>query len=89
MAGMNEQDITTLVMKSNQLLVEQAAHIKWICRTLEEMKSCDADLEKRVRRLEEWKAEHVGVEKRMTGVAGVLGAVVGVVAGVLVQVVMG
>ena len=86
---MNEQDLTSLVMESKQLLVEQSAHIKWICRTLEEMKDYDADLEKRVRRLEEWKAEHVGVEKRMTGVAGVLGAVVGVVAGVLVQVVMG
>ena len=86
---MNEQDITTLVMESNQLLVEQSAHIKWICRTLEEMKCCDADLEKRVRRLEEWKAEHAGVEKRMAGAAGVLGAVVGALAGVAVQVWMG
>jgi len=69
---MNEQDITTLVMESNQLPVEQMAHIKWIYQTLEEMKSCDADLEKRVRRLEEWRAERVGVEKRMAGAAGVL-----------------
>jgi len=86
---MNEEDLTALVMQSNQLLVEQSAHIKWICRTLEEMKSCDADLEKRVRRLEEWKAEHAGVEKRMAGAAGVLGAVVGALAGVAVQVWMG
>ncbi len=86
---MNENDITSLVMESKQLLVEQSAHIKWICRTLEEMKDYDADLEKRVRRLEEWKAEHVGVEKRMTGAAGVLGAVVGVVAGIMVDMWMG
>jgi len=86
---MNEQDLTSLVMESKQLLVEQSAHIKWICRTLEEMKDCDADLEIRVRHLEEWKAEHVGVEKRMAGAAGVLGAAVGVLAGVVVQMVMG
>jgi len=86
---MNEHDITSLVMESKQLLVEQSAHIKWICRTLEEMKDCDADLEIRVRHLEEWKAEHVGVEKRMAGAAGVLGAIIGVAAGIMVDMWMG
>ena len=53
-----------------------------IRRTLEEMKAESVHLEIRVRALEEWKAEHTGVEKKMAVWAGAFGAAFGVLAGV-------
>ena len=84
-----DEDIRAVLYESNRLLTEQSAHIKWICRTLEKMKAASADLEERVRALEEWKAGHVGIEKRMAVWAGVFGAVVGVLVGVLLEIVIG
>ena len=84
-----DDDIRTVLYESNRLLTEQSAHIKWICRTLEEMKATSADLEERVRALEEWKAEHVGVEKKMAVWAGAFGAVAGVVVGVMLEMMVG
>ena len=62
-------------------LIEMHRDIKWICRTLTEMKETDADFETRIRRLEGWQAEQIGSEKRMGGVcAGLSGIVAGAVA---------
>lgn len=84
-----DDDIRTVLYESNRLLTEQSAHIKWICRTLEEMKAASADLEVRVWTLEEWKAEHMGVEKKMALWVGAFGAVAGVVEGVMLEILSG
>jgi len=84
-----DDDIRTVLYESNRLLTEQSAHLKWICRTLEEMKAASADLEVRVRSLEEWRAEHTGVEKKMAVWAGAFGAVAGVVVGVMLELMVG
>ena len=84
-----DDDIRKVLYESNRLLTEQSAHIKWICRTREEMKAASADLEVRVRSLEEWKAEHMGVEKKMAVWAGAFGAVAGVLVGVMLEMLIG
>jgi len=79
---MNNDDLTGMIIETNR-------DVKWICRALSQMKAADEDLELRVRELEAWKAEHVGVEKKMAVWAGAVGAVLGVVAGVILEVGMG
>lgn len=62
-------------------IIETHRDVKWVCRTLEEMKETDADSENRIRHLEGWRAEKTGSEKRMGGIcAGLSGFVGGVVA---------
>ncbi len=51
--------------------------MKWICRTLEEMKGTDADVEDRLRALEGWQAEKAGTEKRMGGLCASLSGITG------------
>jgi len=69
----------------NAKLAEMHRDIKWICRTLTEMKETDADFETRIRRLEGWQAEKIGSEKRMGGVCAGLSGIVGGVVAWLVQ----
>lgn len=78
---MNHDDLTGMIIETNR-------DVKWICRALSQMKAADEDLELRVRELEAWKAEHVGVEKKMTVWTGAVGAVLGVVAGVMLEMVV-
>ncbi|WFN33446.1 hypothetical protein L1S32_06180 [Methanogenium sp. S4BF] len=62
-------------------IIETHRDVKWICRTLEEMKETDADFEARIRALEGWRAEKTGAEKRLGGVcAGLSGVTGGIVA---------
>ena len=66
-------------------IIETHRDVKWICRTLEEMKETDADFEDRIRGLEGWQAEKAGAEKRNGSIAAGLGGVVGAVAAWVVQ----
>ena len=62
-------------------IIETHRDVKWICRTLEEMKETDAGFETRLRALEGWRAEKAGAEKRMGGIcAGLSGLTGGAVA---------
>ncbi len=67
------------------ILIETHRDVKWICRTLEEMKDTDADFEYRIRDLEEWQAEKAGAEKLTGGVVAGLGGVFGALAAWVVQ----
>ena len=58
-------------------IIEMHRDIKWICRTLTEMKETDADFEDRIRNLEGWRAEKGGAEKRATGIVAGLSGVIG------------
>ena len=78
---MNNDDLTGMIIETNR-------DVKWICRALTQMKVADEELELRVRELEAWKAEHVGVEKKMAVWAGAVGAVLGVIAGVVLEMVI-
>lgn len=62
-------------------IIETHRDVKWICRTLEDMKETDTDVEYRLRTLEGWQAEKAGAEKRMGGIcAGLSGITGGLVA---------
>ena len=58
-------------------IIETHRDVRWICRTLEEMKETDDDFEDRLRDLEGWRAEKAGAERRMGGVCAGLSGVVG------------
>ena len=59
--------------------------VKWICRTLEEMKETDVDFEDRLRKLEGWQAEKAGADKRSGGIVAGVSGVVGALAALVVQ----
>ncbi|WP_157200292.1 hypothetical protein, partial [Methanogenium cariaci] len=44
----------------NTKIIETHRDVRWLCRTLEEMKETDADFEARLRDLEGWQAEKAG-----------------------------
>ena len=66
-------------------IIETHRDVKWICRTLEDMKETDADFEDRIRDLEGRQAEKTGAEKRNGSIAAGLGGVVGAIAAWVVQ----
>ncbi|MDE4908961.1 hypothetical protein L0665_10115 [Methanogenium marinum] len=66
-------------------IIEMHRDIKWICRTLGEMKETDVDFEDRIRKLEGWQAEKAGVDKRTGGIVAGLSGVVGALAALVVQ----
>ena len=63
--------------------------VKWICRALARMEAQDEDFEARLRALEGWRAEKVGVEKRISTISAGAGGVVGRVVAVRVRVLGG
>ncbi|WP_366943739.1 hypothetical protein [Methanofollis sp.] len=67
-------------------IVETNRDVKWICRTLAEMKDRDAEMEGRLRALENWKSETAGEEKRERQIAAGAGGVVGGIVAVVVKV---
>ncbi|WFN34951.1 hypothetical protein L1S32_02190 [Methanogenium sp. S4BF] len=66
-------------------IIETHRDVKWICRTLEEMKETDADFEGRIRNLEGWRAEKAGAEKRTGGIVAGVSGIVGALAAWAVQ----
>ncbi|MDD4255110.1 MAG: hypothetical protein PHP59_06995 [Methanofollis sp.] len=77
-----------MVMAENlrEKIVETNRDVKWICRTLAEMKDRDAEMEGRLRALENWKSETAGEEKRERQIAAGAGGVVGGIVAVVVKV---
>jgi hypothetical protein len=66
-------------------IIETHRDVKWICRTLEEMKDTDANFEDRIRNLEGWQAEKTGAEKLTGGITAGLGGAFGAMAAWVVQ----
>ncbi|ADN36781.1 hypothetical protein Mpet_2033 [Methanolacinia petrolearia DSM 11571] len=57
--------------KSNRdMIVETNRDVKWICRTLEEMKESIGDHENRIRDLEGFKSESAGRERQISAGVG-------------------
>ena len=69
----------------NAKIIETHRDVKWICRTLEEMKETDTDFEARLRELEGWQAERAGAEKRAGGIVAGVSGIVGALAAWVVQ----
>lgn len=68
------------------MIVETNRDVKWICRTLKKMEETDAEVEGRLRALENWKSETAGEEKRERQIAAGAGGVVGGIVAVVVKV---
>lgn len=66
-------------------IIETHRDVKWICRTLTEMKKTDEAFDDRIRTLEGWRAETTGAEKRARGIVAGLGGIVGAFAAWVVQ----
>ncbi|WAI00390.1 hypothetical protein [Methanogenium organophilum] len=69
----------------NAKIIETHRDVKWICRTLKEMKETDADFEARIRDLEGWRAEKAGAEMRTGGIVAGLSGVAGAFVAWVVQ----
>lgn len=67
------------------IILETHRDIKWICRTLAEMKQTDTRFEDRIHSLEEWRAETTGAEKRTGGIIAAGSGIVGAVCALVVQ----
>jgi hypothetical protein len=76
MAG--ERDLREKIVETNR-------DVKWICRTLVEMKDRDAEMEGRLRALEGWRSEAAGEEKKERQIAAGAGGVVGGAVALLLQ----
>ena len=70
-----------------EMIVETNRDVKWICRTLERVENRDAEMETRLRALENWQSERAGEEVRerraAVGAGGVVGGIVAVVVRVM------
>ena len=71
-------DFTTIILETHR-------DVKWICRTLADMKKTDEEFDDRIRELEEWRAERAGAEKRAGGILAGLSGVAGALAAWVVQ----
>ena len=59
--------------------------VRWICRTLTEMKETDTRFDDRIHALEEWRAESAGAEKRTGGIIAGVSALIAAVSALVVQ----
>jgi len=67
-------------------IVETNRDVKWICRTLKRMEERDAEMEGRLRSLENWRSETAGEERREREIAAGAGGVVGGIVAVVMRV---
>lgn len=74
---------------TREMIVETGRDVKWICRTLEEMKEQDGHLERRIRSLEHWRDTKIGEEQRARRIGAGAGGLIGGVAAVIVQLLWG
>jgi len=74
---------------TREMIVETSRDVKWICRTLEEMKAHDGRLEQRIRSLEHWRDTKVGEEQRARRISAGAGGLIGGIAAVIVQLLWG
>ncbi|WP_298669302.1 hypothetical protein [uncultured Methanofollis sp.] len=68
-------------------IVETNRDVKWICRTLKRMEERDAEMEGRLRSLENWRSETAGEERREREIAAGAGGVVGGIVAVVMRVI--
>lgn len=66
-------------------IIETHRDVKWICRTLTEMKKTDDTFDDRIRTLERWRAGTTGAEKRTRGIVAGVSGIGGAIAAWLVQ----
>lgn len=59
--------------------------VRWICRTLTEMKETDTRFDDRIHSLEEWQAESAGAGKRTGGIIAGISALIAAVSALVVQ----
>lgn len=78
-------DLTAEIIDMNTKITETHRDVRWICRTLGEMKMTDADFEARIRDIEGWRAERAGAEKRTGGIVAGLSGIVGALVAWVVQ----
>jgi len=74
---------------TREMIVETSRDVKWICRTLEEMKADEGHLEQRIRSLEHWRDTKVGEEQRARRISAGAGGLIGGIAAVIVQLLWG
>jgi chromosome segregation ATPase len=79
MAMAGERELRDMIVETNR-------DVKWICRTLQRMEEKDAEMEGRLRTLENWQSETTGEEKRERQIAAGAGGVVGGIVAVVVKV---
>ncbi len=84
-AEKNSENVITMNDDLTAKIIETHCDVKWICRTLEEMKETDADFGNRIRDLEGWRAEKAGAEKRTGGIVAGVSGIAGALAALVVQ----
>ena len=55
---------------TGEMIVETNRDVKWICKTLEEMKDSIGDHEDRIRALEDFRSESAGRERQISAGVG-------------------
>ncbi len=74
---------------TREMVYEISRDVKWICRTLAELKEQAGDHEHRLRDLEGWRERKIGEEQRARRIGAGAGGLVGGVVAVLVRVIGG
>ncbi len=74
---------------TREMVYEISRDVKWICRTLTEMKEQAGDHEIRIRDLEGWRERKTGEEQRACRIGAGAGGLVGGAVAVLVRVIGG
>jgi hypothetical protein len=70
---------------TREMIFETNRDVKWICKTLVEMKETDSDIEARVRSIESWRDAKVGEEQKAQRISAGAGGLLGGVTAVIVQ----
>ena len=72
-----------------EVLYETSGDVKWICQTLQRMEKRDEDFEKRLRKLESFRSENAGMDKKERQISAGIGAGAGSLAAILLKVIGG
>ncbi|MDN7024051.1 hypothetical protein FGU65_03950 [Methanoculleus sp. FWC-SCC1] len=74
---------------TREMVYEISRDVKWMCKTLTEMKEQAGDHETRLRDLEGWRHTKIGEEQRVSRIGAGAGGLVGGVVAVMVRVIGG
>lgn len=72
-----------------EVLYETSGDVKWICEALRRMERRDEDFEKRLRKLETFRSETTGMDKKERQISAGIGAGAGSLAAILLRVIGG
>jgi hypothetical protein len=75
--------------KAVETLYETSRDVKWICQTLQRMEKRDEDFERRLRKLENFRSENAGMDKKERQISAGIGAGAGSLAAILLRVIGG